>query len=265
MMQLNRRFHKIAGEDLLWHALLAAEVGEANLPRIGAQAWRKRFLQWQRLDSCGCEEQEPSPDDGETSPQVRRASPALWQRPPPAFTAWLPMPMQHPGAGGCDPLRRASCTEPLVCPTAGCTSLALALVSFESPAAPWGVLVAVPGRRHMRHYCIIAIMALRRWPGPKRRVQRLVGARQGARVERRRLAERQLSRHALRAVVGFRCFERYSSLRPSGRDCTRAASVGHAHRGWHAASDVRRATGAEHARARGHCCVVARSSPNPPP
>ena len=73
MLQVNRRFNKISSEDLLWHALLSSEVGQANLPRfVGAQGtWRRRFLQWQRLDSCGCEEQEPSLDDGESSPQAR--------------------------------------------------------------------------------------------------------------------------------------------------------------------------------------------------
>jgi len=73
MLHVSKRFNKIAGEDLLWHALLSGEVGGANLPRfLGSQGtWRKRFLQWQRLDSCDCEEQEPSVDDGESSPQAR--------------------------------------------------------------------------------------------------------------------------------------------------------------------------------------------------
>lgn len=73
MLQVNRRFNRVSSEDLLWHALLSSEVGQANLPRfIGAQGtWRKRFLQWQRLDSCGCEEQLPSLVDGGSSPQAR--------------------------------------------------------------------------------------------------------------------------------------------------------------------------------------------------
>ena len=73
MLQVSKRFNKIAGEDILWHALLSGEVGVENLPRfVGAEGtWRKRFLQWQRLDSCDCEEQEPSLDDGECSPQAR--------------------------------------------------------------------------------------------------------------------------------------------------------------------------------------------------
>ena len=59
MVQLNRRFKRIAGEDILWHALLSAEVGRSNLPSkaIGtpmaagrSRTWRKRFLQWQRGD-----------------------------------------------------------------------------------------------------------------------------------------------------------------------------------------------------------------------
>ena len=73
MLQVNRRFNKVASEDLLWHALLSSEVGQANLPRFtGAKgSWRRRFLQWQRLDSCGCEEQLPSLVDGGSSPQAR--------------------------------------------------------------------------------------------------------------------------------------------------------------------------------------------------
>ena len=73
MLQVNRRFNRVSSEDLLWHALLSSEVGQANLPRfIGAQGtWRRRFLQWQRLDSCGCEEQVPSLVDGGSSPQAR--------------------------------------------------------------------------------------------------------------------------------------------------------------------------------------------------
>ena len=49
MLQVNRRFNRVSSEDLLWHALLSSEVGQANLPRfIGAQGtWRKRFLQLQ--------------------------------------------------------------------------------------------------------------------------------------------------------------------------------------------------------------------------
>ena len=74
MLQVSHRFINIASEDLLWHALLSSEVGQANLPRfIGVQGtWRKRFLQWQRLDSCDCEEQESSLEDGYSSPQVRQ-------------------------------------------------------------------------------------------------------------------------------------------------------------------------------------------------
>jgi len=79
MVQLNKRFKKIASEDILWHALLSAEVGRSNLPAkaVGtplagrARTWRKRFLQWQRLEACACEEQEPSEHDGEVSPQAR--------------------------------------------------------------------------------------------------------------------------------------------------------------------------------------------------
>ena len=73
MLQVNRRFNKVSSEDLLWHALLSSEVGQANLPRFtGAKgSWRRRFLQWQRLDSCGCEEQLPSLVDGGSSPQAR--------------------------------------------------------------------------------------------------------------------------------------------------------------------------------------------------
>lgn len=110
MVQLNRRFKRIAGEDILWHALLSAEVGRSNLPSkaIGtpmaagrSQTWRKRFLQWQRLESCDCEEQEPSLDDGECSPQVRPRSPA---RPWPATCEPADA---SPAEGPCSPSRVA--------------------------------------------------------------------------------------------------------------------------------------------------------------
>lgn len=109
MVQLNRRFKRIAGEDILWHALLSAEVGRSNLPSkaIGTptaagwpRTWRKRFLQWQRLESCDCEEQEPSPDDGECSPQVRSRSAARERGLRPASTQTRPLPHPSPMPSG---------------------------------------------------------------------------------------------------------------------------------------------------------------------
>jgi hypothetical protein len=48
------RFLEIGSEDVLWRALLAAELGETNLPCTpppdGRGGWRRRFLRWQRLD-----------------------------------------------------------------------------------------------------------------------------------------------------------------------------------------------------------------------
>eukprot|EP00966_Prymnesium_polylepis_P243566 5632231-Prymnesium_polylepis.1 len=49
---------------MLWHALLADELGESNLPSQLSTpgGWRKRFWQWHRLDACGYDvEQQPQP------------------------------------------------------------------------------------------------------------------------------------------------------------------------------------------------------------
>ena len=53
-MQTCRRFHAMASEDCLWRALLALEVGEANLPSAPSEpgCWRRRFWKWQGLESC---------------------------------------------------------------------------------------------------------------------------------------------------------------------------------------------------------------------
>ena len=68
-MQTARRFRKIAGEDLLWRALLRRDVGEPNLPAHDARtSWRARWRQWQRLESCDCNEQETK---SSASPQAR--------------------------------------------------------------------------------------------------------------------------------------------------------------------------------------------------
>lgn len=154
MVQLNRRFKRIAEEDILWHALLSAEVGRSNLPSMAigtpmaagrSRTWRKRFLQWQRLESCDCEEQEPSLDDGERSPQVRLPPPARRRWPAtcePADASRRALPDTLPrGAPGLLPShlatwsvsppppppyprgRRDFCTAPLACRTAGSTSL----------------------------------------------------------------------------------------------------------------------------------------------
>ena len=69
VMQTARRFRKIAGEDLLWRALLRRDVGEPNLPAHDARtSWRARWRQWQRLESCDCNEQETK---SSASPQAR--------------------------------------------------------------------------------------------------------------------------------------------------------------------------------------------------
>jgi len=64
MLQVNKRFMRLASEDMLWHALLADELGESNLPSQLSTpgGWRKRFWQWHRLDACGYDvEQQPQP------------------------------------------------------------------------------------------------------------------------------------------------------------------------------------------------------------
>ena len=59
MVSLNQRMKRLASEDILWRAVLATELGESNLPTGGAPgAWRRRFWQWHRLDSCVCEERQ---------------------------------------------------------------------------------------------------------------------------------------------------------------------------------------------------------------
>ena len=69
VMQTARRFRKIAGEDLLWRALLRRDVGEPNLPAHDARtSWRARWRQWQRLEWCDCNEQETK---SSASPQAR--------------------------------------------------------------------------------------------------------------------------------------------------------------------------------------------------
>ena len=71
VLQSNKRFMRLASEDILWHKLLAAELGEDNLPPSSASpgSWRKRFWQWQRLDACGYDEQQTQPSA--ESPEVR--------------------------------------------------------------------------------------------------------------------------------------------------------------------------------------------------
>ena len=72
MLQSCKRFHRLASEDFLWHALLKAELGESNLPppASASGSWFRRFWQWQRLDACGYEEQQAAlPAEGE-SPKV---------------------------------------------------------------------------------------------------------------------------------------------------------------------------------------------------
>lgn len=62
MLQLNKRFLRLASEDILWYSILVDELGEINLPSYASEApgsWRKRFWQWQRLDACAYEEQQP--------------------------------------------------------------------------------------------------------------------------------------------------------------------------------------------------------------
>ena len=51
-----RHFHRIACEDVLWRALLTKELGAEHLPGSppGCGGWRRRFWQWQRLESCLC-------------------------------------------------------------------------------------------------------------------------------------------------------------------------------------------------------------------
>ena len=55
-MQTCKQFHRVACEDVLWRALLVAEIGESNVPALplpdGPGGWRHRFIQWQRLGSC---------------------------------------------------------------------------------------------------------------------------------------------------------------------------------------------------------------------
>lgn len=74
MLSLNKRFHCIASEDVLWYALLRKELGEGNLPGglicgdANKGVWLRRFVKWRRLDSCGCE----AVQDAETdAPQAR--------------------------------------------------------------------------------------------------------------------------------------------------------------------------------------------------
>lgn len=62
----NKHFHRIACEDVLWRALLTAELGEEHLPGwpAGTGGWRRRFMQWRRLESCTCtprESADPAP------------------------------------------------------------------------------------------------------------------------------------------------------------------------------------------------------------
>ena len=60
MVQLNRRYSKIAKEDILWFNLLAAEVGrESSIPRITSclcnDLWMRRFVAWRTVEACVCE------------------------------------------------------------------------------------------------------------------------------------------------------------------------------------------------------------------
>lgn len=51
-----KRFYRLCSEDLLWRTLLTNELGAEHLPGSppGNGGWRRRFWQWQRLESCMC-------------------------------------------------------------------------------------------------------------------------------------------------------------------------------------------------------------------
>ena len=83
MRAVNRRFHEIASEEVLWEELLRREIGAGNMPTAWLNddvSWRMRFANWRRLDSCSCKVGEGSDDDAE-APQV--------QSPPTAFLSEL--------------------------------------------------------------------------------------------------------------------------------------------------------------------------------
>ena len=50
----SKAFLRVGSEDVLWKALLCAELGDSNVPRQPCErgGWRRRFLQWQRLEYC---------------------------------------------------------------------------------------------------------------------------------------------------------------------------------------------------------------------
>lgn len=58
MLQVNKRFLRLASDDFLWRSVLVSELGEMNLPSRSSpeRTWLRRFLQWQRLESYGYEE-----------------------------------------------------------------------------------------------------------------------------------------------------------------------------------------------------------------
>jgi hypothetical protein len=71
-----KHLHRLACEDSLWQALLVAEVGEENLPppADGDGSWRRRFWQWQQLESCLCEQRVGFDPDASPTPRFLHRS-----------------------------------------------------------------------------------------------------------------------------------------------------------------------------------------------
>jgi len=72
---LSTRYASISSEDMLWYTLLRREFGEARLPAppklvVRTGEWRRRWMAWRKLESCGCETRAVS-EDRDEAPAAR--------------------------------------------------------------------------------------------------------------------------------------------------------------------------------------------------